>query len=226
MVLHRKNIYFPLPPIILNDNPIAFSFTFKFLGLYMDSKLNWKFHIRTITSKLSNVCGILYSIRNRITPSLSKLIYNSIAHPHLTYCNIIWSSATNSSMSSLRVKQKKLIRLIAKKRRFEHTTPLFKQLNILKLDDISKSSASQFVYKSLNNIVQSPIQFNYRDAGPYNIRNIPPLIVPFSRSRQSNLFIHVRGANLWNELPLRIRNSTSVYSFKRKLKKYFIDSYQ
>ena len=225
MVLHRKKIYFPLPPIILNNIPLVYSFTFKFLGLIVDNKLNWKYHISAITSKLSSVCGIMFRVKNRVTRSISKLIYNSLAHPHLIYCNIIWSSTYNSLLYPLRVKQRRLIRLIMKKNRFEHTTPLFKQLNILKLDDVCKTSALQIVYKSLNNILQSPIHFTLRNENPYNTRYTPPLLVPFCRSRQTSFFIHVKGSNLWNELPLMIRNSRSLYTFKRKLKKYIIDSY-
>ena len=32
----------------------------KFLGIYIDDKLNWKYHINTVRSKLSKVAAIIY----------------------------------------------------------------------------------------------------------------------------------------------------------------------
>ena len=82
-----------------------------------------------------------------------------------------------------------------------------------------------FVYKSVNNIMYSPINFVTRDLRAYNIRNPPALIVPHTRSTQTSRFIHVRGAIWWNELNEEIRNSRSVYIFKRKLKTMYFESY-
>ena len=152
-------------------------------------------------------------------------MYNSIAYPYLIYCNIIWASAFTSNLNCLRVSQKKLIRFIMKKRRDAHTTPLFKELNVLKLHDICKLCCLNFVYKSLNNLIFSPITFRIREFRGYNIRHPAELIVPFHRSRQSVMFIHARGANLWNSTPEAIRNSLSIASFKYKLKKSYIQLY-
>ena len=148
MVLSRKPLYFPLPPVLVNNKPLPYSHTFKFLGLLIDNRLNWKSHISAIRSKLSTVCGIIYRIRNRISISISKLLYNSIKYPHIIYGNIIWSAAYECNMQCLSVAQKKLIRTILRKPRYEHTSPLFKRLNILKLNDVSKFCTLQFVYKT------------------------------------------------------------------------------
>ena len=51
------------------------------------------------------------------------------------------------------------------------------------------------------------------------------LNVPFVRSLQSNSGIIQHGANVWNGLPQNIKNSTSIDSFKYKLKKYLISQY-
>ena len=82
------------------------------------------------------------------------------------------------------------------------------------------------MYKSINNLISSPINFTLRGMGPYNIRNPQPLVLPFHNSVQSALFIHVRGATLWNELPQNIRNSRTVVSFKNRIKKAYLDSYE
>ena len=77
ILFSRRPIYFPLPPILLNDNPIPICYSVKFLGVIIDMRLNWKNHIHRIQSKLSCVCGTLDSIRMSITISVAKLFYYS-----------------------------------------------------------------------------------------------------------------------------------------------------
>ena len=136
--------------MVLNDKPLAYNYSFKYLGLYIDFKLNWRFHVRKIQSKISSACGILYLIRNKLTRSVARTIYLSLALPYLNYCNTIWSSCSPTIMQSLFISQKKMIRLIMKKNRFETSTPLFKKLNLLKLNDINKVCNATFVYKFIN----------------------------------------------------------------------------
>ena len=209
----------------MNDTALPYNFTFKFLGLFIDYKLNWKHHISVIKSKLSSACGILYHIRNKIPPSIARLIYYNIAHPHLIYCNIVWSSTYPTNMRCLQVAQKKIVRVIMKKNRAYHSSPLFKTLHILKFPDLCNYNTLLFVYKSLHNLIHSTIHYERRNVAAYNIRNPTELYIPVYNSQQSTMFVTARGASLWNQLQEEIRNSNTVYSFKYKLKMKFINTY-
>ena len=218
-------MYFPLSPVILDNRAIPYNFNFKFLGLMLDFKLNWTVHIKRIQSKLSSACAIFYLIRNKITRSVARILYLSIAYPYINYCNVLWASSSNSHIQSLFVTQKKLIRRIMKKRRTEPSTPLFKKLNLLKLNDINNLNAGSFVYKSINNLIPAPIAYESRFIGPYNLRRSQPLSIPFTRFNQNQRFIHIRGARLWNGLPEDIRSSRTLFTFKKKLKAFYINTY-
>ena len=106
------------------------------------------------------------------------------------------------------------------------STPLFRELKVLKLIDINKLNTAIFVYKSLNNVIRSPINFQYRNGNAYNLRNQQNLDIPLHHSRQTELFIEVRGARLWNDIPIEIKLKPNVDSFKFNLKKYYLNSYQ
>ena len=112
-----------------------------------------------------------------------------------------------------------------KKRRWEPSTPLFKQLNLLKLSDINNLNTATFVFKAINRFIPSPIDFMPRQAGPYNLRRHQPLIVPLANSKQTQRFLRIRGSQLWNELSPHIRQSRTVESFKNKLKKFYLSQY-
>ena len=81
------------------------------------------------------------------------------------------------------------------------------------------------MYRSLNEIIKSPISYRPQVVGPYNLRREPLLQTPFVRSRQSQRYIHYRGVKVWNEIDLSIRNSRTLFSFKKKLKVTFLGSY-
>ena len=226
MVFSRRNIYFPLPPLQLYGKPIPFSFSFKFLGITIDPKLSWKYHFASIQSKLSRACGILYTIRNKIPRTVARLIYLTIAYPYLMYGNVIWSASYESSISKLISGQKRLIRIIMKRERTANSDPLFKRLNLLKLNEINKMCTALFVYKSLNNLIHSSINFTYRNVQRYDLRNNNiQLETPFVRFRFSQLFINTRGPNLWNSIPPNLRLAGTLFTFKRNMKKYYLDSY-
>ena len=157
MVFTRRNIYFPLAPVIMQNNPISYSYSFKFLGVVLDFKLNWKAHISRVQSKLSSACGIMYRLRNRVTRSVARLIYFSIAYVYINYCNAIWASCSVSSTQQLLTTQKKIVRFIMKKKRDAPSSPLFKKLKLLKLPEINNYNTAIFVFKSLNNLIPSPI---------------------------------------------------------------------
>ena len=225
MLLTRKNIHYPLPPILINNIPISYSHSIKFLGVIIDHKLNWKEQIRKIQSKLSNACGVMYNIRNKISINISRLIYLTLAFPYLNYCNVIWSSASPSLFQSIITTQKRIIRLILRKRRDTRSSPLFSRLKLLKFPDICKLNSIMFVFKSLHNIISSPISFEFRVQGPYNLRHQEQLNVPFVRSNQSRRFIRVSGAQNWNNLPAPIRMSRTVVTLKKNLKLLYINEY-
>ena len=137
MLFTRRKIYFPLSPVVLDGKELSYNYIFKFLGLEIDFRLNFNAHIKEVRSKLSSVCGILHKSRNSLTKAVAKIIYMSIGYPYLNYCNILWSCSTNSQIDSLLVIQKKIMRKIMKKSRFEHSSPLFKRLKVLNIYDVN-----------------------------------------------------------------------------------------
>ena len=105
----------------------------RFLGVYFDPNLNFHYHIKTISSKLSKALYILRTSKNLLTPKALKAIYYSIFHCYLIYCVPIWSCAAQKLINGLFGMQKKAIRLINGSKYNSHTEPIFKALSILPL---------------------------------------------------------------------------------------------
>ena len=63
----------------------------KFLGIYIDDKLYWKYHINTVRSKLSKVAAIIYRACCLINQDGIYMLYYSLFLPYINYCSEMFS---------------------------------------------------------------------------------------------------------------------------------------
>jgi len=52
----------------------------KYLGVWIDDKLNWKIHIDCIYSKLAKFIGIFYKFSHKLPLDCLKMLYFSFVH--------------------------------------------------------------------------------------------------------------------------------------------------
>ena len=76
--------------------------------------------------------------RHLLNTELATLLYNALVLPCLSYCLVIWGSNYASSLHPVITVQKRAIRVVAGTGRLAHTSPIFRQLRILKLPDLLK----------------------------------------------------------------------------------------
>ena len=74
--------------MIINDHPVKEVNYTKFLGLYNDENLSWKYHISHVTMKMSKMTGILAKARHYLPLKLLQMLYMTKIYPYLPYCNI------------------------------------------------------------------------------------------------------------------------------------------
>ena len=85
----------------------------KFLGVIIDSKLNWKEHISYVSGKLSCSIGMIIKARHFLNNHGLIALYYSFLYPYLSYCNHIWGSTYKTNLKSLTTLQNKAIRIIS-----------------------------------------------------------------------------------------------------------------
>ena len=177
MVFHsgRRHVVYPI--LSINGTVIERVDTFNFLGLHISHDLKWKTHIQTLSQKLSKITGILHRQKEEYPTSILKSIYNTLILLHLNYCILSWSF----QCQEIYLLQKRAIRNIEKVSYRAHTEPIFKSLNLIKVQDIYYLAILKFYSKIMNNNLP-----HYFDdfmphfsigATNYNIRN-PDLQLP------------------------------------------------
>ena len=136
-----------LPDLSIDNVIIKRDTVTKFLGVYIDENLTWKYHIEKISVKILKNIGILYKSRHVLLKSHLKERYFLFIHNYLNYANIAWASTYKSKLASLYRHQKHAVRVIYFKDRFSRTKPLFQELKALSVYEINVSQILCFVYK-------------------------------------------------------------------------------
>ena len=62
----------------------------KYLGVEIDSKLNWKSHVNATATKLKEANAMLHKVRDFVNANIFKSIYYALFESYINYACIIW----------------------------------------------------------------------------------------------------------------------------------------
>jgi hypothetical protein len=101
--------------IQLNGRPVPQAETAKYLGLYLDSRLNWKLHVKQKTLQIKEKLRQIYWIIGRRAKTSLKykvLIYKAIIKPISTYGIQLWGCTKPSNRLIIQQRQNIILRPI------------------------------------------------------------------------------------------------------------------
>ena len=108
IVMFTWNKKWTLRPLVVGNNTIDLSKSAKFLGVTLDSKLNFNEHITNITKKAT---ASLMQCRRAVgptwgmSPKTCKWMYTAVIRPILSYCCSIWIRATQIDTNARKLKR-------------------------------------------------------------------------------------------------------------------------
>ena len=214
--------------IHLNGKPLVRTNKVKFLGVIIDSKLSWHDHIDCISSKVSRGVGILSKLKHILPSHVLRCIYLSLVLPHYSYCSIIWSACSKSYMNKLIILQKRAIRHVRCSKNYDHTSPLFSSLNLLKLPDLINTNIATFAFRCIHGNLSNYFKAFFMENNQihsYNTRQRDNIHSFPCRNNTALSSLRNRAVNLWNSLPLKIKSLNTVSQFRKHLKAFFILAY-
>ena len=218
--------------IKINDTVIENSGTVKLLGFQIDDKLTWNYHIEKVISKLNQAKFLLESCKTCLLTDQRKLLYYSHFLSHVQYGIHLWGPlASASKLKSMFVKQKKFIRSICNSKYNAHTDPLYKDLKILKLNQLILLEVGKLSFKLIKGYLPAPLLKSFEhDANIertyLNTRNSQNPLVKRHTSSIYNKCYLTKCIMLWQKLPNELKHKPTITSFTRSLKKYLLDNSQ
>ena len=199
----------------------------KFLGIIIDEKLNFKSHIKNLTKTISKWTGVICKLKSYIPPSILCNLYYAFIYPHLNYGILAWGSTYISLLDPIKILQKRIIRIITDSPFLAHTSPLFKDMSMLKIRDIYSLHCILYMYNILKSDKYPTLKeyiWSIQPNHSYNTRT-NALLRPYPRIEKFTHSSLYHSITLWNMIPENFKNLRSSSLLKRKTKHYLIDQY-
>ena len=99
----------------------------KFLGVIINSTLNWALHISVLCNELKKMSGLLFRASQFQLLKAIILLYNTFAHCKPVYCMETWGNAPNTHLKKLYIIQKQLVRTVFRKPPWGYSAQIFKK---------------------------------------------------------------------------------------------------
>ena len=202
---------------------------FKFVGHVLDDKLAWTGHIDHICKKLASANYAINSSKHFLPLKVRKMVYYSLFDSHLNFGNILWGCADKKLLGKVENLQKRCVRNVALKKFTAHTEPIFKNHQILKLQDKLSFSRSVFMHQYRNNKLPTSFSNIFSDIistdnlqtrhNDYNYVNFPAVKTYLEKFPYKKIITN------WNSLSIDIKATAEEIEFQQLLKDKYLSSY-
>lgn len=194
----------------------------KYLGLLIDEKLSWSDHIVQIKNKLNRSIFALRKLCNVLPTKAKWAFFYSHILSHVSYLNPIWNSASQNHISSIKTCVNRAIKIIRKLPVLHHTDDLYSE-RLLPFNLYNKYNSILLMFKIQNNLIKHNFSIIYTsDVHSHNTRNNSRNNIYINSTNTtvaSNDVLNI-SSNLFNLLPIELKNETRISIFKTKLKKF------
>jgi hypothetical protein len=136
-----RRLHQNIPNISIQNTQITWTpkdTTVKYLGLHLDTRLNWNTHINKTLNKAYTRLYKLYPLINRKSPlkhECTTLLYKSLIRPIITYSSPVWFGTSNTNFKKLQRLQNKIIRISLNAPWFTRNTQIHRETNTPTLKD-------------------------------------------------------------------------------------------
>lgn len=223
MLFNCDNIVFDIMGLHLNSASAV-----KYLGLYVDKNLLWKFHVDKVLVKCSQIVGLIKKIVPMVPSCLYKMLYNSLLRSTFSYLLMFWFGNDRSG----RWKLINMVDCLLKK--LAHYSHLSLKDFVLKYDllDVLSTYKLQCLlcsYDLMHNIISEPnVHLFLNDSiHGHSTRRALDIHQMHVSSGDMHNFIHNCIIN-WNACDPDIRNlsrNNFILVVKRQLIKLQVDAY-
>ena len=219
-----------LESVTVGNAEIPLSDTVRDLGLILDRSLTMVPHI----NKVVKTCFFHLRALGQLRPHLNKKTANAVAvsliQSRLDFCNSCLWGLPQNQLQRLQKVQNTAARIVTRSKKTDHITPVLRNLHWLPVPKRIDHKMLSLAYGCVN------------DTAPSYLKELIPMHVPsrgLRSSSQSRLRVpsieghkkksfgarsfECAAPQLWNGLPLVLREANSRESFKRQLKTFLFN---
>ena len=216
--------------LTLSGAVIQFSTTVTDLGVLVDSQLTKADHVSSVCRSCFFQLRQLRQIRSAVTVDALKTLIHSFVSSRIDYCNSLLSGISDGTLRKLQSVQNAAARLLTGTCKFDHITPVLRDLHWLPVRQRIVFKVALMVFKCLHGLAPSYLADFCRPvsnmAGRRHLRSADSGMLCVSRARTvfGGRSFAVNGPATWNSLPEYLRSSgLSTELFIRQLKTFLFN---
>lgn len=218
--------YPSLPRISIAGTTVPLSNHIKTLGVTLDTHLTFNNHISSVCKSAFYHTRALRHIRKSLTYDMATAVATSLIQSRLDYANSLFYGISKANLNKLQRVQNSLARIVLKRHPSQSSRDLLSDLHWLPIQHRINFKLATITFKALSS--QQPPYLSsllhpYVHQSSHTLRSSSQHILAIPRCRTEfgkRAFSH-SAPSVWNTIPIDIRSSPSIASFKRGLKSYF-----
>ena len=207
----------------LNDVQIKASNSIKILGIEIDKDLKFNLQINGICSQTGKQINVLKRIKHYLDKECKLIIYNNYINSNFNYCSIVWMFAARNNFDQLERTNKRALRFATNKesRSYEDICKEEKQLTIFRK---SVKNAAVLMYKvKTGSAPQYVNELFVNQESQYDMRDNDKFTLPhYNTITYGKNSMKYYGAKLWNNIPVAIKTSPSLNTFKSAITNWLL----
>lgn len=196
-----------------------------FLGICIDEKLKFDEHVKKLAMKMNTFFPIIYRLRDILDTQGKYILYYAYIYSRIQYGIIVYGSTTKSLLNKIQIIQNRTIRTLFRIPRMVTNASMYKQLNLLQLNEIYKLNLAIMGYLVYHDSISSSLksQFVKRiDVNKRNSRFASNFDIKYNTTNFANRDINNQVARIWNKIPIGIRD-VKMQQFKTSMKKLILE---
>ena len=192
----------------------------KLLGAFIDNRLNFDIHVKKLCEVANKKIRCLYRIRKFTDEKQALVLSNAYVLSSFRYCPLIWMFCSRTLSNQIsRVHERCLKAVFGCS---EQSLPqLMESHGMVPVHTMHLHYLMIEVFRSLNSL--NPIfmkGFFQEKALPYELSDPNKLELPIASTNKYGInSVNFRSAILWNNLPVALKNVSTLQLFKLKIKK-------
>ena len=164
------------------SGPVA---SVKDLGITLDSYLNFNDNVYTFTSSLLSMLCQIGRVRHLFTKPVLSTILNSLIFSKRFYCSTVWAGTAKQNLQKLQLVQNFAARVLTDTEKFDHISPVLRELGWPSIKDQLLVRDTTQVYKIVSSV--APFYLSSKlskrpDPHNYNTRKRNSLNIPLYRT--------------------------------------------
>ena len=212
-------------PLCIDGCDIQLSTSVKYLGVKIDQALSMQNHISGICRASFLELRRIASIRKYLSTGAAARLVSAMVTSRLDYCNAILAGLPAEQIARLQRVQNNAARLVLKKKKRDHVTPLLKELHWLPVSFRCKHKICTLAFRHFDGSLPSNLSDalciyepsrTLRSSGE-KLLKIPKCNLKSAGERSFGY----TAPSLWNALPPSLRDIDSLSQFKAQLKTHF-----